>query len=523
MGKYNKLTEKLVFGNGVRTAAQTAMLMAVLTLCSKLLGFVREMIIANYFGASHIVDAYVMSVAMPGILFGAVFSSIATAYMPIYSKINEEQGNEKSSRFTSEVINLFIIFSIFASIVGIIFSDQLVSFFASGFDGETAKLTSFFVKITFSYTLLSSVASILESYLQYKGIFLSQIIAGYAQNIMVVVITIVSAYSSYYYLAYGMLIGTGCRLLYIILTAKKTQLKYSLSLRMKGTAKTIAMLAIPVFIGSSIQQVSTFVDKTLASGLAEGSVSALNYAMLVVQLITGLTTSIFTTIVYPSLAKANSLEDYDRLNSIVSTGTTLILMVSIPFSLGAILYRTQVVQIVFERGAFDANATALTASAFAFYAIGLVSMALNDLLTKVYYSMHDMKLPMIFGGISVITDIVLNLILVRFMAHNGLALSTSIGFITNTILLAAGLRIKYPKIKVIDSNKKVMKVAVSAVLAVGFSYLFYCYIVLPLSNIVAARMVQLGLVVIFALAVYYVLLSLFKIEEVKIIRQLVKR
>ncbi|HVI41638.1 MAG TPA: lipid II flippase MurJ, partial [Anaerovoracaceae bacterium] len=400
---------------------------------------------------------------------------------------------------------------------------QLVSIFASGFTGETAKLTSFFVKVTFSYTLLSSVASIIDSYLQYKGVFLSQIIAGYAQNIMVIIAIIISAYSSYYYLAFGMLLGTGCRLIYVILVAKKKNLKYSLTFKVNGAVKNIAMLAVPVFIGSSMQQVSTFVDKTLASGLVEGSVSALNYAMLLVTMITGLTTGIFTTIVYPKLTKANSLEDYERLNSIVSKGMTLVLMVAIPFSLGAILYRSQVVQVVYERGAFDSSATALTSSAFAFYAVGLVFMAVNDLLTRTYYSMHDMKLPMIFAGISVTIDIVLNLILVRSMAHNGLALATSIGFMSNTVLLLSGLRIKYPKIRVVESYKELIRIVTAAVTAVGISWLFYYFVILPLSYIIAARVLQLGMTVALAAAVYFVLLKLFKIEEINLIKQLIKR
>ncbi|HVI42342.1 MAG TPA: lipid II flippase MurJ, partial [Anaerovoracaceae bacterium] len=120
MGKHIKLMKAATLNGTVRTAAQTAVLMAILTLCSKLLGFIREMIIANYFGASYIVDAYVMSTALPGILFGGVFAAVATAYMPLYSKINEEQGEVNSNRFTSEVINLLILVSVFASIIGII-------------------------------------------------------------------------------------------------------------------------------------------------------------------------------------------------------------------------------------------------------------------------------------------------------------------------------------------------------------------------------------------------------------------
>ena len=166
----------------MRTAAQTAALMAILTLISKAFGFVREMVMANFFGTTYITDAYVMAFAIPMIIFGGIFGSVATAYMPLFSRISENEGEKAGSKFTSEVINLLLIVSIFAAIIGIIFSDQIVSLFASGFSGETARLTSFFTKVTFCYILFTSIAGILEEYLQYKGTFLVQIVLGYIQN-----------------------------------------------------------------------------------------------------------------------------------------------------------------------------------------------------------------------------------------------------------------------------------------------------------------------------------------------------
>jgi putative peptidoglycan lipid II flippase len=520
MDKYTKPIKLSASNGAMRNLAQTAVLMAMLTLCSKLLGFIREMIMANYYGTSYVVDAYVMSTALPGILFGGIFVSIATAYIPIYSKITENQGEKEGNKFTSEIINFMLLVSICASIIGIFFSDQLVSIFAGGFSGETAKLTSYFVKVTFAYTLFSSTAGVIDAYLQYKGVFMSQIIAGFAQNIMVIAVIIISAYSSFYYLAFGMLLGVAFRLLIVSIISRKKEFKYSITFTFNNAARNIAILAVPVFIGSSMQQVSTFVDKTLASGLPEGSVSALNYAMLLILLITNLTTGIFTTIVYPKLAQANSLEDYIKLNDIVSKGMTLILMISIPCTLGAILYSKQIVQIVYERGAFDAGATALTSSAFIFYAIGLTFMAVNDLLTKVYYSMHNMKLPMIFAGISVIIDIVLNLILVRYMAHNGLALATSIGFISNTIFLLIGLRYKYPQIKALESKTKITKIIIASILAVAVSWAFYNFMLMELIKILV---VKLMLTVGIAAILYLIIIYFFKIDEIKLLKQIIRK
>lgn len=122
-------------------------------------------------------------------------------------------------------------------------------------------------------------------------------------------------------------------------------------------------MAIPVFIGSSAGQINQFADKTLASGLIKGSASALNYAKIIIALISGLTVTILTTITYPKLAQASALKDEERFNAIFGTGINPILIIALPFSIGAMVFHEQVVQVIYERGAFEPVATALTGTA----------------------------------------------------------------------------------------------------------------------------------------------------------------
>ncbi|WP_245570875.1 murein biosynthesis integral membrane protein MurJ [Anaerovorax odorimutans] len=507
----------------MRTAAQTAVLMAILTLISKCFGFVREMVMANFFGTSYITDAYVMAIAVPSVIFGGIFLAVATAYMPLFSKIVENNGDRQGNKFTSEVINLLLIVSIISAIIGLVFSDQIVSIFASGFVGETAKLTSFFIKVTFAYVLFTSAAGILEAYLQYKGVFLVQITIGYIQNIIVIAVMIISAFTSYYYLAVGWLLAHGMRVIILMIIAKKKGFDYTPDFSVNDTIKRITVIAIPVFIGSYIQQINTFVDKTLASGLPEGSVSALNYGMILITLITGLTITVLSTILYPKLNKANSLKQYNRLSELIGTGITLVAIIAVPCALGAMVYSHQIVQIVYERGAFDPAATAMTSTAFFYYAIGLIFMSFNDLMVRAYYSMQDMKIPMIFAGIGVIINIILNLILVKFMQHNGLALATSIAYMANTIMLFIGMKRSYPYIEILKSKKKLLKIILSAVIAVGLSYMVYNIIIGTIANIIYIRTVQLGISILTAGIVYLIMLKIFKVDEIGIIKQIVKR
>lgn len=249
----------------------------------------------------------------------------------------------------------------------------------------------------------------------------------------------------------------------------------------------------------------------------------MNYAALLNGMVIGLTITILSTMIYPKLTQAISLKQYDRYNNILSSGLIVVIMIALPCSLGAMIYSGQVVQIVYERGAFDTAATAMTSSAFLFYAAGLLFVSITDLLTKAYYSMSDMKTPMIFSGISVIINIVLSLLLVKPMAHSGLALATSIAALCNTLLLWTGIRKKYSHVRLLDSKIKLAKIIVSAITAVGASYIVYVCVIMPLSHIIIMRAAQVGLAVIIAGIVYLIMLKFFKISELELLRALIRR
>jgi len=503
-----------------RTAAHTFLLMVVLTLISKLLGFVREMIMANYYGASYIVDAYVMATAVPSIIFGGIFGAVATAYMPTFSMIREKDGLDQGNRFTSQIMNLLVLVSIVASFVGIFFSDQIVSIFASGFEGKTAELTSFFIKITFCYVTFTSTANVLDAYLNYKGIFLRPIVGNYFQNIPVIAVIIISAFTTHHILALGILIGSALRLVYMAFVAKKEGYQYSWVLSFGKTVRHIMSLAIPVFIGTYILQVNTFVDKTLASRLPEGSVAALNYGMILVGLFTGLTVSLMITMIYPKLIKAHTNEDWPVFNDTVEKGMNIILLIALPVSLGILAFSDETVQIVYERGAFDVAATNLTSGAFFYYGLGLTFFVMNELFTKIYYSMRNTKVPIVCSGISVIINISLNLLLIGHMAHRGLALATSMAALINMLMLYFWMKHKYPKIAIMKSKRKLAKIVFSAGVAVGMAYGLNVVLV---ASIWMPRMVYLGMAVTVAVLGYLALLKGFDIEEVKLISGLIRR
>lgn len=504
----------------MRTAAKTAALMAMLTLGTKLMGFLREIFMAGFFGTGYVADAYVMASNIPGIIFAGVFTSVSVSYMPIFSDIVQKKGIEKGNRFTSQAITLSSGIALFCAIAGIIFSDQVVSIFARGFSEETAALTSFYLKITFSYIVFTAASGLLESYLQYKGSFIRPVLAGYLQSGFVMVAIIFSAYYNHYLLAFGLLIGSVLRLFALSMAAKRTGFQFMPTQKIGKAAKRIMALAVPVFIGSTVNQINTFVDKMLASGLSGGSVAALNYGYLLISTITALTITIIVTIIYPRLTQALASSDYPKFNDYASKGMNIVLIIGVPCALGAMLYSRPVIQLVYERGAFDQASTALTAGAFFYYAMGLTFLALNALLVKIFYAMQDMKTPVLCGALGAATNIGLNLLLVGPMQQKGLALATSIAALVNMVLLYALLQKKHPKARVLEHKAKTAKILAAATAAVALSWPLYALVQAQgqLHNLLA-----LGTAAAAAALAYIALLKFLKIEELSMLGDLVKR
>jgi putative peptidoglycan lipid II flippase len=504
----------------VQTAARTAVIMAVLMALSKLLGFARELVMAAFYGTNYIVDAYVMAQSIPSILFMGIFGAVVTAYMPLLSEKMEQGSQGEGNRFTSQVLNILFVASAISAVVGLLFPNQITALLAKGFTGETAALTSYYLKVTFAYTIFSATAAILDAYLQYKGSFIPQVIVGYTQSAIIILTIVICAYTDHHFLAYGALIAYVVRYFLFYILAKRKEYKYTLrNENNRETFMLIMPLAIPVFVGHFGTQINMFVDKYLASGLAEGSVAALNYGNLLNGTVMALSTTVISTIIYPKLSQENALGNRDSVEAISKAGVALTILIALPFSAGAVVYSNEVVQIFFERGAFDSVATELTQGAYRFYSLGMTFMALNTLVTNFYYAIKDTRRPMYFALVSVVVNIVVNLMLVGSMQHCGLALATSCAAVVNSVLLYVGLR-HFHDIDVAPGWGKIGKIAFASIVSVGLS--FVCHRGL-MAALWMPRMVYLGIAVCVAVGAYLVLLKVMKVEELNILKSVVKR
>jgi putative peptidoglycan lipid II flippase len=538
-----------------RTSAQIALIMAVLTLVSKVFGFVREMIMANYYGTSYVADTLNIASGIPNMIFAGILSATATSFIPVFSKTMEGEGERAANLFTSRLLNMLILVSVVSSFVGILFSRQLVTIFTMadaeafpasadtmieklqwilthlswylthGWTGEKAALAAFYVKVTFSFCLFSTAGGVLESYLKYKNVFIAPILAGYLINLAAIVFILFGVRTEDpRLLVFGVFAGNVLRTVILCVLARRKQFRYTFDLRMNAAVRQIFTLAVPVFLGSTAGSINLFVNKSLASGLPTGSVAALGYAELLITLISGLTATIIGTILYPKMAQAYSLANKPRFTELFTSGLTVIIIIGAPFTLGAMLYSETVVQIVYERGAFDLASTGLTSTAFFCYAPGLIFSMMQGFLIQAFYSKHNTKTPLITAVIAVAVNVIANLVLINYLGHGGLALGWSLSAFSGALLLLAALRRQSPGLLNLALVKKAAAICLSAVIAVGAAYPLFFFVGTFFTdhNWVMPRMVLLGATVLLAAVIYLPLLKAFRIRELSHLRDMFK-
>ena len=498
---------------------QTAVLMACLTIGSKLIGFVRELVLANAYGTSMVMDAYDMAQSIPGIVLGGILGAIGTAYTPIFSELTEKNDAEAGRRFTNQIATFTIFLASVVAILGIIFSDQLVQLFAGGFEPEKAALTSFYLKIVFIFSAVTSVLNISEAYLNYYDRFLQPILSGYLNSIALIAVAAFSAHTDHHFLVFGLLIGAALQLGGNLIAAGRIGYRYWIDWEVGSAIRRVFLLALPVFIGSSVSSINGMVDKMVAATLPDGSIAALGYAARICVVLILLPGSIISTIFYPKVTKAGNLGDWEGFSTATKKSFTVDLMLTLPISMGAVVFADEVIQVIFERGAFDISSTLLTAGAFRFYSFRIVFDALTILLTSVFNAVQEMKTPVICGICGIAVNITLDLLLVRPMQHEGLALASSVAALVQFAILMWFMKKKHAQWKIFPSLRKtslIVMATVLAVLAAVFVYRIAALVWMP-------RMAYLGLAVIAAIVIYLLLLKLFRIEEVEILKELVGR
>lgn len=456
--------------------AKATMGLFIVTMVSKIFGFARETILVSVHGAGMVTDAFITSMNIPTVIFSTIGSALATTFIPMYYTVEKDLGKEGTDKFVNNIFNMIVVVSLLLSVIGYIFSDELVKIFAMSYSGEKLKLASEFTRIMIWGMVFIGLSNIMTCLMNINSKFIVPSITGIPFNIIIIVGIYLSAKYDIRLMPIFTLIGMASQFLFQVPVSYHDGYRYKfyIDLKDKYIKKTL-ILVIPVFIGVGVNQLNTVVDRTLASTLGDGIITVLNDASILNTFVIGVFISSIQSVVYPLLSKLSSEGNSKAATGIIRKSVNVVIVLMVPIAVGIMVLSIPIVQLAFERGKFDHSATLLTAAALSYYALGLPASGLRNILGNVFYSFGDTKTPMRNGMIAMFMNICMNIVFIKFMGHCGLAFATSISATICILLLFMSLKkkIKYfgqDKI-IITTIKSIISAAIMGVV-VYFVYKF---------------------------------------------------
>ncbi len=419
------------------------------TLLSRVMGFVRDIVIARGFGAGMGADAFFVALKLPNFL-RRLFAegAFSTAFVPVFSDYLAQGDMSKTQRAAQAVFTLLALVLALVVVVGQLFMPLLILVIAPGFSDDAAKfqLTVDLTRITFPYILFISLVAlaggILNSFHRFAIPAATPILLN-ASLILCALSLAPHLDRPALGLAAGVFLGGVTQLALQWPALRRIGMPFRFRWEPRHPAiRRILTLMGPSVLGVSVAQINLLFDIFLASFLPAGSISYLYYADRLVEFPLGLVAIAMGTAILPALSAKGARGDMAGLRGDLDFGLRLVWIINIPATIGLIALREPILSLLFERGAFDAETTRLTAQALLAYALGLAAFSTIKVAAPAYYALKDTRTPVRIAMISMGANMVLNIILMFPLKHAGLALATTLSACLNAGLLLHGLRKK---------------------------------------------------------------------------------
>ncbi|MCD7776874.1 MAG: murein biosynthesis integral membrane protein MurJ, partial [Firmicutes bacterium] len=462
-----------VGSKAARGGILTAGFMAAATFSAKVLGLVRDMMVASYFGTGVTADAYMLATKIPTTLFDAVVGGvISAAFIPIFSDtLQKEQDPDKrgeSARFANRFITLILTVCVIIAALGMIFADPLVSFMAPDYDTETHDLSVELTIIMFPMIIFTGLAFSFVGVLQSYGEYIIPSIISFVSNLAIILYFIIFGKTfGVYGLAVTMIVAWSLQVLVQIPSLAKLHFRPRPDFHFRDANILSAVrLALPMLVSTWIQPLCSFVNSRFASSVS-GAYSSLEYANRLYVTVTGIFSFVVTNLVYPKLAKSNAGGNEDETRTITATAIKAVVMIIAPLSLGVMVLSGPIVSVIYEHGEFSSSDT--VSSALTFYSFGMLFLALNEVFSKSFFAKKQSKIPMAASIVGMGVNILAVVLLNGFVGDDAVSLTASLAFAVScgsaaTAFVSGGMLLKTsPGILGKEDVKTIVKSLISAV------------------------------------------------------------
>ena len=429
------------------------------TFISRILGLVRDMVRAYFFGTGMAADAFTVAFRLPNLLRALLGEgALSAAFVPIFGEYLATKGRREAWALASAAWSILALVLIAVSIVGVLVSPYLVKVMAFGYRTVPGKLdlTISLTRVMFPYIVFVGLAALAMGILNSLRHFFAPAISPVLLNLGMIASMVIFCprmgnlpEKQVYALAGGVLVGGAAQLAIQIPFLKKKGMSFRFRPNWHHPGvKRIVWLMVPGTVGLGVLEINSFVDTFLGALLRPGSVAALEYGNRLMQLPLGIFGVALGTAILPTLAIQAAREDFNQLRDTFSFAVRYVCFIMIPASVGLMVLRYPIIRLLLERGEFrHGQSVSMTATALMFYAAGLVFYGSVKCVAPVFYSLKDTRTPVKTAVTAMLSNIVLNIILMQFLGLGGLALATALSSSLNLTLLLRHLRRRLGYIK----------------------------------------------------------------------------
>ncbi|MDS4013992.1 MAG: murein biosynthesis integral membrane protein MurJ [Candidatus Accumulibacter sp.] len=417
-----------------------------MTLLSRILGFVRDFVIARTFGAGMLTDAFFVAFKLPNLL-RRLFAegAFSQAFVPVLGEYKNRYGASETRQLVDRVVSLLFLVVFAVTLLGMLAAPILVYISAPGFAADSGKfaLTVELTRITFPYILFMSLVAVAGGILNTWSRFA---IPAFTPVLLNLSLILMALFATPYFdppiiaLAWGVFLGGALQLVFQIPSLARLGMlpRFSLSLQDAGVRRIFRLMA-PALLGVSVAQVSLLLNSIFASFLNTGSVSWLYYADRLMEFPAGLLGAALGTILLPSLSKSHASGRHKEYSELLDWGLRLTFLLAAPAALALAMLAVPLVTTLFHHGAFTPDDVMRTREALVAYSVGLLGMILVKVLAPGFYARQNVRTPVRIALLCLLVTQLLNLLLIPWLRHAGLALAIGLAACLNAALLYRGL------------------------------------------------------------------------------------
>jgi len=523
------------------SVARSAGIVGLAVMASRVLGLVREMVFAYFFGASKSFanDAYVIAFRIPNLLRDLFAEgALSSAFVPVFSEYLVKKSEKDAFRLSNLVATGLIVVLGTLVALGVVFAGPLVAFIAPGFQTDPAKfeLTVRLTRIMMPFILLVALAAQAMGVLNARDRFgipalssaffnVGSIAGGLAAAALLTDLTFAHPIRAIVEkptegivgMAYGVLIGGFLQYSVQWPSLRRAGFRFRpmLSFSDPGVRRIFALMG-PAVIGGAAVQVNVLINSNFASNIpGTGPVSWLTYAFRLMQFPIGVFGVAIATATLPAISRSAARKDEADFRHTLAGSIRLAFLLTIPSAVGLIVLRRPIIALIYERGHFEPGDTAHTAAALGFFAVGLTGYAAIKILAPAFYTLGDSRTPMMISLLSMATNFAMNWALVGVMQERGLALSTSTVALANCGLLYVIMRKRISGIEDRRTAGAVAKILVASAVMGAACWTVSAALSRALGDNFAARLTNVLVSVAIGAVLFYVLASLLRVEELK--------